>query len=628
MIDSTRARKLLEASQEGPVNLLKELKKTKGGKKEKEMLPATVGGATGEESICREFRKEYCNLYNSHHDAEEMEKITREVEDDVEDDAVLEVARITQEVVQHALRKVKPGKGDVTGAYTSDTIKNCPPIFSKKMAEMFRSWLIHGTVTPSLLSCAYLPVFKGGLKDPASCSSYRALAGTSVILKLFDYSVLQVWGELLSSDSLQFAYKSNTSCSQASWLVMEVADHYRRNETPCILTLLDCKQGFDRCTFPAIFSKLRKTKLPVIVTRLLMHIYVNQVAWTRWGSENSEQFNMTNSTRQGSVLSPTIWTVYIEELITELRNLEIGCTIGGVYVGVTIFADDVALLAPNRTAMAIMLKVCQQFAQRNNVVFSTDPIPALSKTKCMYMTGKQNTVYPAPLLLNGEQLPWVRHATHLGHELSELCNMELDARMKRARFIENSTAIREAFHFAHPVQILEATTVYAAHLFGSNLWALYGERASMAWRSWDQAVKRAWRVPLSTHRYTVAHLLGAGFLSLRQNLLPLYIGFFQNLLKSACREVQIVANIVSRNVLTCTDRNLRLISEEFNVNPWLASVKEARSRVKLPDIPVEDEWLLPQLEAALEERLEREGEGEEGDEMDFLSYMIDSFASR
>ena len=63
------------------------------------------------------------------------------------------------------------------------------------------------------------------------------------------------------------------------------------------------------------------------------------------------------------------------------------------------------------------------------------------------------------------------------------------------------------------------------------------------------------------------------------------------------------------------------------MNPWLASVKEARSRVKLPDIPVEDVWLLPQLEAALEERLEREGEGEEGDEMDFLSYMIDSFAS-
>ena len=78
---------------------------------------------------------------------------------------------------------------------------------------------------------------------------------------------------------------------------------------------------------------------------------------------------------------------------------------------------------------------------------------------------------------------------------------------------------------------------------------------------------------------------------------------------------------------TCTGRNLSLIREEFGVNPWLASASEARSRVQLPEIPVEQEWLLPQLAAALEERLEREGEGEEGEEMDFLSYIIDSFAS-
>ena len=70
-----------------------------------------------------------------------------------------------------AMRKVKPGKRDVTGSYTSDPIHSCPPIFFEKMAAMVRSWLYHGTVTPSLLSCAYLPLYKGGLKDPASLSS-------------------------------------------------------------------------------------------------------------------------------------------------------------------------------------------------------------------------------------------------------------------------------------------------------------------------------------------------------------------------------------------------------------------------------------------------------------------------
>jgi hypothetical protein len=586
-----------------------------------------VAGATGEEAISEEFRKEYSALYNSHHDEEAMRRMTEELEAEVTDESVGEVNQITAEVVELAMRKVKPGKGDVTGSYTSDAIRSCPPIFFEKMAAMFRSWLYHGTVTPSLLSCAYLPLYKGGLKDPASCSSYRALAGTSVLLKLFDYTVLHIWGDLLTSDTLQFAYKPNTSCSQASWLVMEVADHYRRHETPCILTLLDYKQGFDRCTFPAIFSKLRKTKLPKIVTRALMHIYVNQFAWTRWGSQNSEPFKMTNSTRQGSVLSPTIWAIYVEELIQELRKQGHGCTIAGVFVGVVVFADDVALLAPNRTAMSKMLKACADFASKNNVVFSTDPNPVLSKTKCLYMTGKENKSYPAPLTLNGKELPWVRHATHLGHELSEFCDMELDSRIKRARFIENSTAIREAFHFAHPRQILQATNIYASHLFGSNLWALYGQRAGMAWRCWDRAVKLAWQVPLSTHRYTVANLLSVEFLSLRQKLLPQYVGFFKSLLTSASTEVQLVANIVARNVATCTGRNLKLISDEFSVNPWLATVQQVREKFPLCEVPPEQEWVLPELAAALEERLEREGEGEEGEEMNFLDFVIDSYAT-
>ena len=101
----------------------------------------------------------------------------------------------------------------------------------------------------------YLPLFKGGLKDPASCPYYRVLIGISVLLKLFDFTVLQVWGDLLTSDTLQFACKPNTSCSQAIWLVMKVADYYRTNEMPCILTLLDCKQRFYQCTLLAIFSQ-------------------------------------------------------------------------------------------------------------------------------------------------------------------------------------------------------------------------------------------------------------------------------------------------------------------------------------------------------------------------------------
>ena len=140
----------------------------------------------------------------------------------------------------------------------------------------------------------------------------------------------------------------------------------------------------------------------------------------------------------------------MDELLIELRKLGVGCHIGGVFLGAAGFADDVILLAPSRSAMQLMLDVCQRFGIRNNLQYSTDPDPALSKTKCLYMCGKStNVTYPAPVQLNGQDLPWVKTATHLGHELHQTCDMEYDARGKRGNFISTSTDIREMFDFSN-----------------------------------------------------------------------------------------------------------------------------------------------------------------------------------
>ena len=127
-----------------------------------------------------------------------------------------------------------------------------------------------------------------------------------------------------------------------------------------------------------------------------------------------------------------------------LRKLGVGCHIGDVFMGAAGFADDVILLAPSRAAMQLMLKVCQEFGTRNNLQYSTDPDPSKSKTKCLFMCGKPaNTVYPAPLLLHGMELPWVKTGTHLGNELHQSCNMDYDARCKRGSFISKITYIRD-----------------------------------------------------------------------------------------------------------------------------------------------------------------------------------------
>ena len=75
--------------------------------------------------------------------------------------------------------------------------------------------------------------------------------------------------------------------------------------------------------------------------------------------------------------------------------------------------------------METMLAICENFANKNNLEFSTDPDPKKKKSKCLFMQGNKKLSRPANLKLYGVDLPWVQHASHLGHELSEELNMDI-----------------------------------------------------------------------------------------------------------------------------------------------------------------------------------------------------------
>ena len=61
----------------------------------------------------------------------------------------------------------------------------------------------------------------------------------------------------------------------------------------------------------------------------------------------TDSVNMSNGVKQGSVLSPIIFTFYLDELLLRLRESRMGCHIGNVFCGAISYADDIILLAPS-----------------------------------------------------------------------------------------------------------------------------------------------------------------------------------------------------------------------------------------------------------------------------------------
>ena len=102
-----------------------------------------------------------------------------------------------------------------------------------------------------------------------------------------------------------------------------------------------------------------------------------------------------------------------------LDRLGVGCHIGGLFLGLVGYADDLLLLAPSVKAAQLMLKACEEFAAERNIRFSTNPDVSKSKCKAMIMSESRLDKSKVPsLILGGKKLPFVEKCDHLGHTLT------------------------------------------------------------------------------------------------------------------------------------------------------------------------------------------------------------------
>jgi len=98
-----------------------------------------------------------------------------------------------------------------------------------------------------------------------------------------------------------------------------------------------------------------------------------------------------------------------------LRESNVDCFIGDVFVGALAYADDVTLLAPTPSAMRHLLYICEQYGRKFSIVFSAN------KSAWLYVTkGKQHYASIPEFFIDGKLINLVSKYAHLGHIISAI----------------------------------------------------------------------------------------------------------------------------------------------------------------------------------------------------------------
>ena len=88
----------------------------------------------------------------------------------------------------------------------------------------------------------------------------------------------------------------------------------------------------------------------------------------------SQKIFPTNGVKQGGVLSPILFNMYIDILLKRLNNADIGCKMGMSSIGALAYADDIIFLCPSINSLKKMIKICEEFAKEYQLTFNSNKI--------------------------------------------------------------------------------------------------------------------------------------------------------------------------------------------------------------------------------------------------------------
>ena len=500
--DKIKSNKLLDACLNGGSDVFKEVKKMR---KCDQSIASSMDGKT--ENVSEHFKSIYETLYNSVDDSAELNDIKFQLDGRINSAHIQDVLKVTPTLVTEAVSHIKDDKTDPLYSFSSDCIKNGTDLLFDSLSLAIRSYLIHGHVTAFLLLATLVPIIKDKLGSIHSSQNYRSIAISSLILKLIDWIILILFGDILSLDDLQFAYQPGCSTTMCTWAVVETVSYFMRNGSEVFTCLMDMTKAFDMVSYSLLFRKLMKAGLPLIFVRMLLFIYVMQTANVRWNGQISSLFSLSNGVRQGGVVSAILYCFYVNDLFKLLRERSSGCWIKGNFHGIFGYSDDNFLLAPSLTGLQEMLLTCEEYAVSHNLRFSTHPRPDKCKTKCLAFLKKQREL--PSLKLCGIKLPWVKKGKHLGNTIEDkIDGMQLDLKQKRAGYITRNNDLLQEFNFAHPDSLMRINQIYNTHFTGSPIWDIFSEEAIKLENTWNKSVRLMLGVHFTTHRRLIEPLSG------------------------------------------------------------------------------------------------------------------------
>ena len=399
------------------------------------------------------------------------------------------------EEVKLAIEKSKCNKSPGIDGIPAEIYKFGGPKLTERLHRLIGDCWQQRTLPQDFKDVLIIPIYKNK-GDHKDCGNYRGISLLSIAGKIMGKVIQSRLSEIAESvlTESQCGFRQNRSTIDMVFSLRQIQEKAIEQRRELYMVFVDFRKAFDTVDRRLLWKVLQRFGCPDHLVEMIKLFHDGMGGRVVVGGQETERFNITHGTKQGCVLAPTLFSLFLTVVLLIMnREIEDGIFIntrsdGQLFrlsrlraktktrrelVTELLFADDTALVAHDEEQLQNMVNVFAGTARKIGLQVNTQ------KTEVLYQPSPENTnPTPPRIVIDGEPLKVVENFKYLGSTVTidNRADKEISCRIQNACAsygkLESKLWKRAGIRLATKCKVYKAV-VLPALLYSAETYTLY-----------------------------------------------------------------------------------------------------------------------------------------------------------